>query len=88
MKKYIFRKAGSLGTGFYFGDDCRLMAHNADGIEWYRAEDVDKRIAELEAEVESDNRELDMAWDSFNRKEAENAALRKRIAELEAKYDK
>jgi len=25
--------------------------HNADGMEWYRAEDVEQRIAELEVEL-------------------------------------
>lgn len=50
MKKYTFKflKDGTRdSTGFYFGHDLRLFPHNADGMDWVRAEDV----AALEAET-------------------------------------
>ena len=48
MQSYILDAT----SGFYRNGIIELFMHNADGMKWYRADDVDQRIAELGAENE------------------------------------
>jgi hypothetical protein len=47
MQSYILDAT----SGFHRNGIIELFMHNADGMEWYRAKDVEQRIAELEVEL-------------------------------------
>lgn len=94
MNRYTFR-SDEEGTeyGFYKGRDIALFLHNADGMEFVRADEADERIAELTDDIEFKEAEAQSLTEKVVQLQSTEftqslVVARKRIVELEGCVEK